>query len=272
MEPGAGVLGADDHAVDPRRPRGLPAGRRRRREGRRRRRHPHPRHRGHLPGHLLGQRPGDGGPLQRRPLRRGRVPGLRRGVARDPRRGHRPRVGSLRRLRRRLLAVHVHQRLHDRLRRAAHPRRHPAARGGRGLRARRGPRRRPARQLGAEPDPRLRAARHRRPGHADAPLPGPARDDAVDDDPRLPQRGRLRLVPRRRPAPLRPGRPGAAAPQDRRPPRHRRRPPGRDHRLPGEGRRRRRLPRRHARDAGRRRDRRPHRRRVRARSRCRSRS
>ena len=46
---------------------------------------------------------------------------------------------------------------------------------------------------------------------------------------------------------------------------------GRDPRLPGQGRRRRRLPRRHARDAGRRRDRRPHLRRRRARSRCRSR-
>ena len=66
-----------------------------------------------------GQRPGDGGPLQRRPLLRRGVPGLRHRVAGDPRRGHRPGVGALRRLRRGLHAVHVHQRLHDRVRRAA---------------------------------------------------------------------------------------------------------------------------------------------------------
>ena len=51
--------------------------------------------------------------------------------------------------------------------------------------------------------------------------------------------------------------------QDRRPHGHRRGPPRRDPRLPGQGRRRRRLPRRHARAAGRRRDRRPHLRRLR---------
>ncbi len=45
----------------------------------------------------------------------------------------------------------------------------------------------------------------------------------------------------------------------RRPPRHRRRPRGRDPDRAGQGGRRRDLPRRHARDAGRRRDRRPHR-------------
>ena len=49
----------------------------------------------------------------------------------------------------------------------------------------------------------------------------------------------------------------------RRPPRHRRRPRRGDPRLPGQAARRRRVPRRHARDAGRRRDRRPHHRRVR---------
>ena len=59
---------------------------------------------------------------------------------------------------------------------------------------------------------------------AAAPVPRPARHVAVDDDPRLPQRGRLRRLPRRRAAPLRARRAGAAAPQDRRPPRHRRGP------------------------------------------------
>ena len=141
-------------------------------------------------------------------------------------------------------------------------RRHRAARGGRGLRPRGGPLRGAARQLRPEPDPRLRAARHRRAGHAAAPVPGPDRDVAVDDDPRLPQRGRLRLVPGRGAAPLRARRAGAPAPQDRRAHGHRRGARGRDPRLPGEARRRRRLPRRHARAAGRRRDRGPHLRRV----------
>ena len=54
------------------------------------------------------------------------------------------------------------------------------------------------------------------------PVPRPVRHVAVDDDPRLAQRGRLRLVPRRRAAPLRARRPGAAAPQDRRAHGHRR--------------------------------------------------
>ena len=96
--------------------------------------------------------------------------------------------------------------------------------------------------------------------HAAAPVPGPARHVAVDDDPRLPQRRRLRLVPGRRAAPLRARRAAELQrAQDRRPHGHRRRPRRRDPRLPGQGRRRRRLPRRHARAAGRRRDRRPHR-------------
>ena len=90
------------------------------------------------------------------------VPGLRHRVAGDPRGGHRAGVGALRELRRGLHAVHVHQRLHDRVRRAALRRRHRPARGGRGLRPRGRARRGAARQLRAEPDPRLRAARHRR--------------------------------------------------------------------------------------------------------------
>ena len=78
-----GLLGADDHAVDPRRPRGLHAGGGGRGRGRRRHRHPHPRHRGDLDGHELGQRPADGGALQRRPVLRAGLPGLRHRVAAD---------------------------------------------------------------------------------------------------------------------------------------------------------------------------------------------
>ena len=115
----AGLLGPDDHAVDPRRPRGVDAGGGRRRRGRRRHRHPHPRHRGHLDGHELGQRPADGGALQRRPVLRAGVPGLRHRVAADARGGDRARERALRRLRRRRDAVHLHPRLHDRLRRGA---------------------------------------------------------------------------------------------------------------------------------------------------------
>ena len=48
------------------------------REARGRRGDPHQGHRGDLPRHLLGQRPADGGPLQRRPLLRAGLPGLRR--------------------------------------------------------------------------------------------------------------------------------------------------------------------------------------------------
>ena len=126
----------------------------------------------------------------------------------------------------------------------------------RGARARRRARRGAAGQLGPEPDPDVRAARPRRARHAAAAVPRPARHVAVDDDPRLAQRGRLRRVPRRRAAPLRAGRAElqrhktdghldidavrAGAILD----------------LPGEAARRRRLPRRHARAAGRRRDRR----------------
>ena len=199
----AGLLGSDDHAVDPRRPRGLHAGGGRGRQGRRRDRHPHPRHRGHLAGHRVGQRPDDGGPLQRRPLLRAHVRRVRHRVAGDARRGHRPGVDPLRQLRRRRHPVHLHQRLHDRLRPDAHGRRHGRRAGRRGLRRRRRADGRAARQLAPEPDPAVRAARHRRHGHAAAPVHGPARHHAVDDDARLAQRGRLRLVPDRRAAPLR---------------------------------------------------------------------
>ena len=161
-----GLLGPDDHARDPRRARGLHARLRRGRRGRRRDRDPHQGHRGHLAGHLVGQRPGDGGPLQRRSVLRGRLSGLRRRVAGDPRRRHRRDRDPLRRLRRRRDPVHVHQRLHGRVRRPArdHRRRGPRA----GLRPRRPGRRRAARQLRPEPDPHLRPARHRRPRHAHA--------------------------------------------------------------------------------------------------------
>ena len=257
MELGARLLGTDDHARDQGRPRGLHAGVRRGRRGGRRDRDPHQGHRGHVAGDLVGQRPGDGGPLQRRPVLRAGLPGLRDRVAGDPPGGHRPRGGALHQLRRRRDALHLHQRLHGRVRRQARRHRRSGPRGG--ARARRAARRRAAGQLDPEPDPDLRAARHRRPGHPHAAVPRPARHVAEHDAPGLAQRGRLRRVPGRRAAQVRARRPAAAAAQDRRPPRHRRRPRRRDADLPGQDPRRRRLPRRHARDAGRRRDRRPHR-------------
>ena len=211
VELDARLLGADDHARDPRRPRGLPPGRRRGRRGRRRDRHPHQGHRGHVRGHVVGQRPADGRALQRRSVLRGGLPGLRDGVAGDAARGHRPGGRPLRELRRGLHAVHVHQRLHDGVRRG--PQRRRDAPGERAEALARDAARAAAlpERLGAEPDPHLRAARHRRARHAAAPVPRPVRHLAVDDDPRLPQRGRLRRVPRRRAAPLRARRAGAAA-------------------------------------------------------------
>ena len=225
---------------------------------RRRDRDPHQGHRGHVFGHLVRQRPGDGGPLQRRSVLRRGLRGLRDRVAGDARRGHRrrPRSSAMRAARTRRRS------------------RSPTATRSRstgvlGLTRRRGAGeeiardaahvRRAARQLDPEPDPDLRAARSRRPRHPHAPVPRPVRDLAERDDPGLPQRGRLRRVPGRRAAQVRDGRGFAVATQDRRPPRHRRRARRRDPRLPGEDPGRRRLPRRHARDAGRRRDRRPHR-------------
>ena len=257
-----GLLGADDHAVDPRRARGRSAGGGRRRRGGRRDRDPHQGHRGHLDRHRVRQRRVAGGQLQRRPLLRARLPGLRHGVAGDAARGHRPGVGALRELRRRRHALQVHERLHDRLRRRASGGRDAAARGGGADRPRGGALRRAARALGTEPDPRVRAARPRRARDAPAAVHGPARHDAVDHDPGLAQRGRLRLVPDRRAAPLRAHRRGARTAPDRRPHGHRRRARRGDPDLPGEGAGRRDLHGRHARAPGRRRDRRPHLRRV----------
>ena len=77
LELDAGLLGADDHAVDPRRPRGLHAGRGGGRRDRRRDRDPDQGDRRDLAGDLVGQRPADGGPVRRRPLLRAGVPGLR---------------------------------------------------------------------------------------------------------------------------------------------------------------------------------------------------
>ena len=125
-----------------------------------------------------------------------------------------PAVRALRQLRRRRHPVHVHQRLHDRLRPDAHRRRHRRRRDRRGVRARRRADGGAARQLAPEPDPAVRAARHRRHGDAPAAVHGPARHHAVDDDARLAQRRRLRLVPGRRAAPLRAHR-GRAAPSTR---------------------------------------------------------
>ena len=169
--------------------------------GRRRDRDPHPRHRGHLARHRVGQRPDDGGPLQRRSrtARRcarecgtewpeTRVEGIgpesircancgadatpftfTNGytIAFDP--TH-------------TVGVTVGEQAAEALR----PRRR--ADGG------------AARQLAPEPDPAVRAARHRRHGDAAAAVHGPARHHAVDDDARLAQRRRLRLVPGRRAA------------------------------------------------------------------------
>ena len=85
-EDATGLLGADDHTVDPRRPRGLHAGRCRRRRGRRRDHDAHPRHRGDLDGDELGNDLRMGGALRRadpycaayaRAGRRSRRPGSR---------------------------------------------------------------------------------------------------------------------------------------------------------------------------------------------------
>ena len=62
---------------------------RRGRRGRRRDRDPDQGHRRHVARDLVGQRPGDGGPLQRRSVLRGRVSRLRGGVAVDADRGDR---------------------------------------------------------------------------------------------------------------------------------------------------------------------------------------
>ncbi|CAA9474455.1 MAG: acetamidase/formamidase(), partial [uncultured Solirubrobacteraceae bacterium] len=259
LELDARLLGTDDHAGHPGRPRGLPAGRRRGRRGGRRGGHPHQGHRRHLRGDRLGQRPAHGGTLQRRSLLRARVPRLRRGMAADATGGHRADGRVLRGLRRRLRAVHLHQRLHDGLRRPAHRGGHRGRGAGGGVRARRPTPRGAAGQLDPEPDPHLRSARPGRHGDAHAALPRSDRDVAVDDHSRFPQRRRLRRLPDRSPAPLRAHRRRALQAQDRRPPRRQRRARRRHPRLPREGRRRRHLPRRHARAAGRRRDRRPHR-------------
>ena len=72
-------------------------------------------------------------------------PGLRDRVDADPGRGDRPGGDSLHQLRRRRHPVHVRQRVHDRLRRAAHGRPDRARGDGRGVRARGPALRRPAR-------------------------------------------------------------------------------------------------------------------------------
>ena len=236
VELDAGLLGPDDHARDPRRARGLHAGRGRGRRGRRRDRDPHQGHRGHLDGDLVGQRPGDGGPLQRRPvLRRRSAPaaapsGRRRGSRASARpRCAAPPAAPTRRRSRSPTATRSRSTASSALT-VDEARAEELARD--------------AARAAALPDnsiqnPILTFAPHDIVGarHAHAAVPRPARHVAVDDDPRLPQRGRLRRVPGRRAAQVRARRAGAAAAQDRRPPGHRRRARRRDPRLPGQGRR-----------------------------------
>ena len=137
-----GLLGADDHAVDPRRPRGLHAGGGRGRARRRRDRDPHPRHRGHLARHRVRQRPGDGGPLQRRPVLRAGVPGCGTEWPETRVEGIGPESVRCANCGADATPVHVHQRLHDRVRPDAHGRRH----------------RRPARRPSASPHDAARMA------------------------------------------------------------------------------------------------------------------
>ena len=182
------------------RPRGDAPGRGRGRGGGRRGRDPHPRHLGDVPGHGVGQRPHDRGPLQRRPVLRQGVRVVRPGGRGDGRRGHRPRQRALRELRRAGRAVRVHERLHDRVRRRVAGRRDGREGPGRGDRRRRRHERRAPRELDPEPDPALRPARPRRRRDAAAAVHGPARDDARGRPARLAQRRRLRGVPARRAA------------------------------------------------------------------------
>ncbi len=195
------LLGPDDHPGHPRRPRGGPAGGGGRRRTRRRDRGPDQGHRGHLAGHRVGNRSADGGALQRRSV-------LRAGVSRlRERSGPQTRIEGIGPEAIRcancgadatpFTFANGYTIAFDELRTVGLT---VPAGGGRGVRPRGAPLRRPARQLRPEPDPHLRSARHRRAGHPAAAVPGPDRHLPVDHHAGLAQRGRLRLVPDRRPA------------------------------------------------------------------------
>ena len=225
---------------------------------------------GHLDRDGVGQRPADGGPLQRRPVLRAGLPRLRRRVARDA--SSRASARSAVRCadcgadatpftftNGYTIAFDDARSVGVTVGAGARPRRSPTTRA----------------RVAALPDNSVqnpilavRAARPRRRRRAAAAVHGPARHDARRRPARLAQRRRLRRVPGRRAAPPRAHRGRAAAStrtdghMDIDAVRA-----GRDPRLPGQGAGRRRLPGRHARAAGRRRDRRPHLRRRRAPSR-----
>ena len=189
------LLGADDHAGHQGRPRGDPAGRRRRRAGRRRDRAPDPLHRRHLDRHRVGQRPDAGGPVQRRPVLRQGLPGLRRPRGRPSSRASAPIASAApsaaRGARRSRSPTATRSRWTPR--RGRRDGRRGARRNSRTTPPRAGR----AGALDPEPDRPVHAARPRRSGGADAPVHGPARDDPGGRPARLPQRRRLRRLPAR---------------------------------------------------------------------------
>ena len=201
----------------------------------------------------------DGGTLQRRPVLRPGLPGCGARMAETRVEGIGQEAVRCAQLRRRRHAVHVHQRLHDRLRRAPPLGvTRPAAR-----RPRPSPPTPPATPRCPTTRSSTRSSRSPRTTSSALatrlrPFMGQIGTSPSIDHAGLTQRGRLRLVPDRRAARLRADRGGLAGAQDRRPHGRRRRARRRDPHLPGQARRRRRVPGRHARAAGRRRDRRAH--------------
>ena len=260
----ARLLGADDHAGDPRRPRGDA------RRSRSRRR----------VGDAIAIRIRDiavtsiatasgndlpiGGPLQRRSLLRA---GVRRAAARSDRQTRRGRASARTRVRcaqlRRADAARSRSPTATRSRSTTQRRVGVTVgrRGGGGVRARRRPRppRCPSSSI-QNPILAVRAARPRRPGHAAAPVHGPARHDAVDRPcPDSHNAGDFGAFLRRRAHTRSRCTRGARSAPHRRPHGHRRGARrARSSICPVKVAGRRRLPGRHARDAGRRRDRRPH--------------
>ena len=199
LELDARLLGADDHAVDPRRPRGLHAGRRRGRRGRRRDRDPHQGHRGHLDGDSSGNDQAMEGRFNGDPYCAAVCPGC--GVEWPE-----TRLEGIGETAVRCAACGADAR-RSRSPTATRSRSTGAAR-----RDRR--RRRARRSSPATPraPPRCRTTRSQNPILTFAPhdivglvtrmrpFLGQLRHVAVDDDPRLPQRGRLRRLPGRRAA------------------------------------------------------------------------